>query len=171
VDVVRHEGITLLTTDRTLQRNPHAGNDECGHLWHRPRCCPPLLASRVHQLITGPGLDEPGLIGGNHRLRFLSDTEFRHHVGKVCFHGSFADEQLPGDFGVGQTLGQKDEDFPLARGQLGHLGRCGCVLRRSGSEFVDELAGDGGIQPGLASGHRADRGDDLGGGGIFEKEA
>jgi hypothetical protein len=58
------------------------------------------------------------LVGGNHRLRFLSDTEFRHHVSEVGFHGGFADEQSPGDFAAGQTLGHKDQDLPLAAGQL-----------------------------------------------------
>jgi hypothetical protein len=70
-----------------------------------------------------------------------------------------------------RAVGEKGEDFPLAGGQLGHLGWCGCVLVRSGSEFVDESAGDGGTQPGLASGYRADRGGDVGGGGIFEEVA
>jgi hypothetical protein len=41
------------------------------------------------------------------------------------------------------------------------LGWCMCVLLRSGGDFVDEPAGDVGIQEGLAGGYRVDRVDDL----------
>jgi hypothetical protein len=50
-----------------------------------------------------PGVDEPGLVGDGHCLRFLSDSEFHHSPVEVGFHGGLADEQMHGDVGIGQA--------------------------------------------------------------------
>ena len=68
-----------------------------------------------------------------------------------------------------QSLGDQDEDFGFAFGELGELGgRVGWC--RCGGEALDEPAGDAGGEEGLAGGDDPDGVEDVFWSGVFEEE-
>jgi hypothetical protein len=59
-------------------------------------------------------LAQTGFAGPEDGLRSVDYLQLGEDVGNVVAHGLGADEEVPGDFGVGVTLGDEVEDLTLA---------------------------------------------------------
>ena len=77
-----------------------------------------------------------------------------------------------GDLGVGEPGRQQAEHLALAVGQRREvLGDAGDGGRQAAADLVEQLAGDGGREDGVAGGDGPHGGDDLGGRGVLQQEA
>ena len=83
---------------------------------------------------------------------------------------SAREHQRVGDLAVGQAAGDQLGDLQLARGEAGELIGTWPVAARLAGELLDEPAGDGRRQQGLAGGDDADGRDQVVGGGVLEQE-
>ena len=101
----------------------------------------------------------------------VADVELGEEVVDVGFDGAFADEELPGNLGIGVALPDEGKDVSFPAGELversgtdGGTGGCGAVDGQ-------HPGGNGWVEPGAASGDRFDGPVELFGGDPFEYEA
>src|SRR5262245_8492163 len=127
----------------------------------------PTLSTLVRS--SRAGADQPGLIGGDHRLRAVAGIELGENAADVGLHRLDADIQLGGDLVVGAPGGDESQHVDLAGGELGDAIVAGA--RADTDELVDEATRDVGCE------QRVPRGDDAHGveeglgGDVLEQEA
>jgi hypothetical protein len=63
--------------------------------------------------------DGAGLIGQDHGLHSVAESELGQQVAHVCLDRRLADEQGARDLGVAAAPGQQHQDLPLAHRQRG----------------------------------------------------
>ena len=87
----------------------------------------PLPTGRPVLLAVMAGLDESGLVGGDDGLYPVAAAQLRQDVADVGLDGGFAEEELAGDFAVGQAAGDLDEilGLPGGRGRVARAARPG----------------------------------------------
>src|SRR5690242_9408367 len=112
---------------------------------------------------------QPGVAGADDGLGAAGDLKLAEDVGDVVANGLSAEDELLGDGGVGETLGDEAEDLALAVGQLREgLGRRG---RRRGAKVLHQAAGDGWAEDGFAVGDSANGTNGLVAAGAIEQVA
>jgi hypothetical protein len=110
---------------RCEPREPRAPNRGCG------RC------SRAVGLLGLAGAHDASLVGEHDRLDPVSHAELGEYSGHVGLDGGLADDEMIGDFTVGQAAGDEAEDLELAGAQLGQFRRRG-MRGASRGELLDE---------------------------------
>src|SRR5215207_11210648 len=94
-------------------------------------------------------VDQSGVVGVDHRLDAVAQRQLVEDVVHVGLDGALAEEQLGTDLGVRPAAGQLAEHVDFAGGEPGQVGgrrRVGA----GGGELLDQAAGDGGGQQGVA---------------------
>jgi hypothetical protein len=71
------------------------------------------------------GGDDPGFVGEDDGLDAVSQVELGQDTGDVCLYRRAGDDELVGDFGVGESAGDESEDLELAVGELDERWRRG----------------------------------------------
>ena len=116
----------------------------------------------AHRVITGTPVvawaNDAGLVGHDDGLNAVTQAELVEDPGDVRLGGGLADKEGACEFAVGQSFGDELEYLELARGESRELCRRG-VGTRSVHELLDETAGNGGRDEGVA-GDVSDRGDE-----------
>ena len=137
---------------------------------------PPSALRRPHQ---------SRLEGEDDGLHPVAQPELGQQPAHVGLDGRLGDVEALGDLGVGEAVGDGEQDLALALGQAGQrrvLGRPDAAIRsaagpavadRSGSGvgvLLEQAPGDARRHDGVTAGHRADGGDELGRRHVLEQE-
>src|SRR5580704_1225875 len=102
-------------------------------------------------LLFRPGYHQARLVGGDHRLRPVSQPELGQHEADVRLHRLLGDDQAGGYLRVGQALRDEPQDLSLARSESGEGARRQRVGPRAESgELADQAPGDAGREQRLA---------------------
>src|SRR5690606_18308981 len=133
-----------------------------------PRRRPPRREARARSA----GLDQPRLVGEDHRLHPVAQVELGQHLSDVRLDRRLGDDEPLGDLPVRQALGDELEHLALTCRQT-RQGRVvrpgGLLLGRGGQPLPEELEhppGDPRGDDGIAAGDGADRGDERLGRGV-----
>jgi len=92
--------------------------------------------------IRGPWPDETRFIREHRRLNPVAERELGEDAGHVGLDGPLADEELPGDLGVGQPAGNEAQDIQLALAEAAERA-LNCIARSGpGHVLFDDAARD-----------------------------
>src|SRR5437667_12215856 len=114
--------------------------------------------------------DKPRLVGEDHRLHAVAQVEFRQDAGHVTFHGRLAEEERGGDLSVGHAAGEKAQDIELTFAQSAYRVGLRALRGWSAAEVLDQSAGDGRREHGLARVNGADSSHELFAPRVLEQE-
>src|SRR4029077_482865 len=89
---------------------PHTADTETGSLRRLRRAC----ADWRHRC---PACD-PALVGEDHRVYAVAESEFVEEMTDVRLDGGLAHDEVGGDFGVGESLGQEFQGLGLTPREL-----------------------------------------------------
>src|SRR5215208_314408 len=108
-----------------LQASSTGGNGGPAAGWHPaagelPAPCVPYLRTGRSVLSR---LDEPGLVGVDHRLHAVAQAELAEQVRDVGLDCGVGEDQRRGDLGVGEAGGEHPQHLLLALSELGDLVR------------------------------------------------
>jgi hypothetical protein len=77
------------------------------------------------------GFDDTGFVGGDNGLYPVAAAYLHQDVADIGLDGGFAEEELAGDFAVGQAAGDLDENLGLPGGS-GPVVRAACSREAAG---------------------------------------
>src|SRR5713226_9162780 len=134
-----------------------------------PPPCPPPEGEGIYRL-AGAWLDQPDLVGEDHRLHAVAEPQLVEDMGDVGLDRGFADLQLASDLRVRQASRQEADDLLLAVRERIEVGSTGADRRPMFGEFLDQALRDRWSEQGLAAGGYPDAANELLGRDVLEKE-
>jgi hypothetical protein len=111
------------------------------------------------------------LVGVDGDLHPVPQAELGEDAGDVALDGGLAEVEPGGELGVRQAPGHQPDDAEFPFGETPGRVRGGGAGGRPAAEVLDQPAGDGGGEQGLACGHRAHGAGQLLAARVLEQEA